>query len=258
MNCAYHMGNAAVVNCQGCGKYLCPACDHRIKGFAYCQDCIVTGVELLQRQVSSAAVPLAKKQSSPFVATFLSLLCPGLGAAYNGQTAKALTYFGVFAGLFQLAATTKGAPVFVFGFLGIWLYAAIDSWRTAQMIRSGITPNGAEDLLVKRFSGNPVLWAVVLMVLGVTFILQMFGGVRLPLREMLPVLFIGFGVYLLWNFWRKRQERQTGWSDYNSHATSASAGPSSGDIYRDMEEITAFRSGDAHEGYSHRPPGAWK
>ena len=75
MNCAYHIGNQAVVNCHGCGKYLCPACDHRIKGFPYCQDCIVMGVELLQRQGYSQAVPLAKKQSSPFLATFFSLIC---------------------------------------------------------------------------------------------------------------------------------------------------------------------------------------
>ena len=47
MNCAYHIHNPAVVNCNGCGKPLCPACDHRIKGFPYCQDCIVMGVDLL-------------------------------------------------------------------------------------------------------------------------------------------------------------------------------------------------------------------
>ncbi len=246
MNCAYHVGNSAAVNCYGCGKYLCPACDHRVKGFPYCQDCIVMGVELLQRQAYSPAVPLVKKQSSPFLATFLSLICPGLGAAYNGQTAKALTFFAVFAGLFQLAATTHGAPIFVFGFLGIWIYAAIDAFRMAQMIRQGITPNDAEDLLMKRLSGNPVLWGIILTVLGVTFIFQMFGGLRLPLREMLPVLFIGFGVYLLWNFWRKRAERKA-WNEYGQP-------PVSGEIYSDLEEVTAFRAAD----YSSRRTGSWK
>ena len=204
------------------------------------------GVELLQRQVYSPAVPLIKKQSSPFLATFLSLICPGLGAAYNGQTAKALTFFAVFAGLFQLAATTHGAPIFVFGFLGIWIYAAIDAFRMAQMRRQGITPNDAEDLLMKRLSGNPVLWGIILTVLGVTFILQMFGGLRLPLREMLPVLFIGFGVYLLWNFWRKRAERKA-WNEYGQP-------PVSGEIYSDLDEVTAFRAAD----YSSRRTGSWK
>jgi hypothetical protein len=250
MNCAYHLGNTAVVNCQGCGKFLCPACDHRIKGFPYCQDCIVMGVELLQRQAYSPAVPLVKKQTSPFLATFLSLICPGLGAAYNGQTAKALTFFAVFAGLFQLAVTTHGAPIFVFGFIGMWIYSAIDAFRMAQMIRSGITPNDAEDLLMKRLSGNPVLWGVILTVLGITFILQMFGGLRLPLREMLPVMFIGFGIYLLWNFWRKRSERKD-WNDYSSHSSPGV----SGELYSDLDEVTAFRSGDYS---SQQRTGSWK
>jgi hypothetical protein len=252
MNCAYHAGNTAVVNCHGCGKLLCPACDHRIKGFPYCQDCIVLGVELLQRQAYSPAVPLVKKQTSPFLATFLSLICPGLGAAYNGQTSKAITFFAVFAGLFQLAATTHGAPIFVFGFLGMWIYAAIDAFRTAQMIRSGITPNVAEDMIMKRFSGNPLAWGIVLTVLGVTFILQMFGGIRLPLAQLLPALLIGFGFYLLWTFWRKRSERQS-WNEYNSNSVPTM----SGEFYQD-EEITAFRSGDVNQAYSAQQRGSWK
>ena len=42
MSCAYHLTNRAVVQCSRCGRPLCPACDHRIRGFPYCQDCIVT------------------------------------------------------------------------------------------------------------------------------------------------------------------------------------------------------------------------
>ena len=115
---------------------LCPACDHRIKGFPYCQDCIVLGVDLLRQQNQSNYVPYVKKRTSPLVATFLSLICPGLGAAYNGQTVKALVYFAVFVGLFQMAILT-GTVLFVFGILGMWLFAALDAWRTARCIRSG-------------------------------------------------------------------------------------------------------------------------
>jgi hypothetical protein len=245
MNCAYHTGNSAVVNCYGCGKYLCPACDHRIKGFPYCQDCIVLGVELLQRQAHSPAVPLVKKQSSPFFATLFSVFMPGAGAAYNGQTAKALVHFGVFVGLFQLAVVTKGSPVFVLGFMGMWLYAAIDAFRTAQVIRAGVTPNAAEDIIMKRFSGNPLVWGIVLVVLGITFIMQMFGGIRVPIQQVLPVLFIGLGAYMLWNFWRKKSEPK--WNEYGQP-------PVSGELYTDLDEVTAFRSGD----YSTRRTGSWK
>ncbi|HEV8593353.1 MAG TPA: hypothetical protein VGQ55_14715, partial [Pyrinomonadaceae bacterium] len=125
MNCAYHSQNVAVVQCNGCGKPLCPACDHRVKGFPFCQDCIVQGVDLLREHRRSNNAPFVTKRTSPFVATILSLICPGLGAAYNGQTIKALVHFAVFVGLFQLAILTGGTMLFVLGFSGIWVFAAL-------------------------------------------------------------------------------------------------------------------------------------
>jgi len=198
MNCAYHTENVAVVNCNGCGKTLCPACDHRIKGFPYCQDCIVAGVELLRNREQSIYVPIVKKQTSPLLALLLSLLCPGLGAAYNGQTSKAIIHFLVFIGLFQMAVLSGGMVIFVLSFLGMWLYAALDSWRTAQMIQSGISPDTAEDILVQRFSGNARLWGIVLTVIGVSFVLQsLFDFQQILTRLILPTLLIGFGIHLL-------------------------------------------------------------
>ncbi len=81
MNCAYHLRNPAAVQCSRCAKPLCPACDHRIRGFPFCQDCIVAGVEMLQQQSRAALTPgVVRRKSSPFVATLLSIV-PGLGAA---------------------------------------------------------------------------------------------------------------------------------------------------------------------------------
>ena len=196
MNCAYHSQNAATVSCNGCSRPLCPACDHRIKGFPYCQDCIVSGVDLLRQQNQSNYAPFVKKRTSPVIATMLSMFCPGLGAAYNGQTTKAIVYFAVFVGLFQMAVLTK-TPLFVFGFMGMWAFAALDSWRTAQAIRSGVTPDVAEDILVKRFAGNPKLWGIILAVLGVAFVLQRAFNFGFVIRAVLPVLLIGLGAYIL-------------------------------------------------------------
>ncbi len=217
MNCAYHAGNVAVVNCNGCRNPLCPACDHRIKGFPFCQDCIVSGIELLRNRGNSSYVPLIKTQTSPFVATVLSLICPGLGAAYNGQTSKALVHFAAFVGFFQLAVSSRGMAIFVFGFLGMWLYAALDSWRSAQLIRSGITPIGAEDLIFKRISGNPKLWGIVLAVLGITFFLP----IRPLMRFILPALLIGLGAYLLRGFFFKSKDAPQAavdWHDFSNHS----------------------------------------
>jgi uncharacterized membrane protein len=220
MNCAYHGQNAAVVNCNGCGRPLCPSCDHRIKGFPYCQDCIVSGVELLRNYNQSSYAPVIKRQTSPIIATLLSLICPGMGAAYNGQTTKALVYFAIFAGLFQMAILTGGMPLFVLGFLGMWLFAALDSYRTARLLRSGVTPNGAEDIIVQRFAGNPKLWGIVLTALGATFFLNAFFNIRFLMRGILPVLLIGFGVYLLRDYVFKSKKTETDWTDYETRANS--------------------------------------
>jgi len=220
MNCAYHGQNVAVVNCNGCGRPLCPSCDHRIKGFPYCQDCIVSGVELLRNYNQSSYAPVIKRQTSPFIATVLSFICPGLGAAYNGQTTKALVYFAIFVGLFQMAVLTGGMPLFVLGFMGMWLFAALDSYRTARLLRSGVTPNVAEDFIVQRFAGNPKLWGIVLTALGASFFLNAFFNIRFLMRGILPVLLIGFGIYLLRDYVFKSKKTETDWTDYETRTNS--------------------------------------
>ena len=201
MNCAYHSHNGATVSCNGCGKPLCPACDHRIKGFPYCQDCIVAGVDLLRTHNQASNSSYVKAQTSPFLALLLSFICPGLGAAYNGQTHKALIHFAVTVGIFQMAINLR-MPFFVFGVLGMWLYSAVDAWKSARLIRSGAKPDLAEDILVQRFSGNPKLWGILLTVLGTTFLLQMAFGRELSrlMNFLLPVFLIGLGLYILRNY----------------------------------------------------------
>jgi len=207
MNCAYHTHNPANVNCNGCGKPLCPACDHRIKGFPYCQDCIVRGVQLLRNQDQGTYSQFVQSQTSPFLAFALSF-CPGLGAAYNGQTIKALAHFGIAVGLFQLALQS-GMAIFGFGFLAMWAYAAIDAWKTARMIRRGVIPETAETLLAQRFSGNLKIWAMVLIGIGVMFFLD----ARFLMRGLLPVMLIGLGFYILRTYIFKSGDRSDLTSD---------------------------------------------
>ena len=214
MNCAYHSHNAANVNCNGCGKPLCPACDHRIKGFPYCQDCIVQGVELLRNHYKSSNSDYIKAQTSPFLAFALSF-CPGLGAAYNGQTVKALVHFAIWVGLFQMAILTKEA-IFFLGVLGMWLYSAVDAWKTARLIRSGANPELAEDIFTQRLSGNPKLWGVLLTVLGATFFLQTFFVFRNLMRGLLPVLLIGLGFYILRSYIFKPKNIVPDYTDFSS------------------------------------------
>ena len=174
------------------------------------------GVDLLRQQNQTNYVPYVKKRTSPVVATLLSFICPGLGAAYNGQTVKALVHFAVFVGLFQMAILTGGTFLFVGGFIGMWFLAALDAWRTAQAIRSGLTPDVAEDILVKRFSGNPKLWGIVLTVLGAAFLLQSVFNLRGLMRGFLPLMLIGLGIYILRGYIFKPKTDEQKWRDFDN------------------------------------------
>lgn len=173
------------------------------------------GVDLLRQQNSSNYGPYVRKSTSPFIAFILSVV-PGLGAAYNGQTVKALVYFGVFIGLFQLAVLTGGSALFVLGFMGMWAFSALDAWRTARMIRAGVTPDVAEDILVKRFQGNPKLWGIVLGILGVAFLLQNAFGLKGIMRGILPAMLIGLGIYILRGYIFKPKDEAGKWTDFDS------------------------------------------
>jgi hypothetical protein len=254
MNCSYHTRNLAVVQCSRCARFLCPACDHRIRGFPYCQDCIVAGVELLQRQSArSGALPFVYRKTSPFVALLLSFV-PGLGAAYNGQTSKAVVHFTIFASFFQMATITNGMAFFVLGIFASWLFAAIDAFRTAQLIRSGLAPDVESDAIARRLYGNPTAWAVLLMTLGAIFLMHTLFGVRLPAREILPVLLMLLGAYMLYDRYRQKNGREKIAFDANNPPPSvvrssgnlASVG--SGDFARYDADEVATRIARRHSG----------
>lgn len=246
MNCSYHQRNLAVVQCSRCARFLCPACDHRIRGFPYCQDCIVAGVELLQRQAArpAATTPTsAYRKTSPFVAFLLSFV-PGLGAAYNGQTSKALVHFTIFASFFQMATLTDGMLFFILGGIGTWFFSAVDAFRTAQLIRAGLAPDVEGDAIARRLYGNPTAWAVVLIVLGSIFLLHTVFGVRLPIREVLPVVLIVLGAYMLFDRMRFRREREKPLYDMHNPPPSVVGSRMMSGNLAAVDDFTQFNSGE--------------
>ena len=202
MYCGYHAKNPAVVQCNQCARWLCPACDHRVRGFPFCQDCIVQGVELLRHHSSSHPTNILRRKSSPFVATLLSFV-PGLGAAYNGQTSKAIVHFAIFASFFQMAVVTQGMHFFILGVIGTWLFAAVDACRTAQLMRAGLSPDAEDDVIARRLYGNPFAWGTTLIIIGTLFLLHTLLRITLPIKELLPVALVALGAYMLFDYIRR-------------------------------------------------------
>ena len=164
----------------------------------------MAGVEMLRHESQATGSPVSFRSSSPFVATLLSFV-PGLGAAYNGQTAKAIVHFAIFASFFQMAVLTQGVHFFILGVLGTWLYAAVDACRTAQLIRAGLTPETEEDVIARRLYGNPFAWGITLVLIGTLFLLHTLLGVQLPVRQLLPVALVALGIYMLFDYVRRRR-----------------------------------------------------
>jgi hypothetical protein len=176
-----------------------------VRGFPFCQDCIVAGVELLRHHSSKSPTSILRRKSSPFIATLLSFV-PGLGAAYNGQTSKAIVHFAIFASFFQMAVVTQGMQgmqFFILGVIGTWLFAAVDACRTAQLMRAGLSPDAEDDVIARRLYGNPFAWGTTLIIIGTLFLLHTMLGVTLPMKELLPVALVAIGAYMLFDYIRR-------------------------------------------------------
>jgi len=149
-----------------------------------------------------------RRKTSPFVATLLSFFVPGLGAAYNGQTSKAIVHFAIFASFFQMAVVTDGVAFFVLGVGGTWLFAAVDACRTAQLTRAGLAPDAEEDAITRQLYGNPLAWGITLFALGGIFLAHTVLGFQFPVKRALPVALVVLGAYILYDYLKRHRRRE--------------------------------------------------
>jgi hypothetical protein len=142
-----------------------------------------------------------------------SILCPGLGAAYNGETVKAFVHFGLVAGLFQLAVQTGGMPIPVLGFLGLWFFILpMDAMLTAKVIKSGISQSEEEEILNGRFGGGRRFLGFILLAVGIIFLLTLILGPALISKGILPILLVILGIYATRDFMKTSRRLLSGTS----------------------------------------------
>ncbi len=203
MNCVYHPANLAHVRCGSCQRGLCPACDHRIKGTPYCQECIVAGIAMLRRAGAGSRTQVREK--SPTIATIFALL-PGLGAAYNGQHVKAMVQFMIVAGVWHLAdimPSPIGLIVALGGF-GFFFFTIYDARRSAERLRAGEDLSEDDLRLRQSLRQHAPMWGCVLVGFGTISFLHVFFDTQL--YGLWPLLLIASGAYLLRGFRRLSQD----------------------------------------------------
>jgi TM2 domain-containing membrane protein YozV len=202
MYCSYHTTTFARVQCANCARGLCAACDHRIKGYPYCQDCIVLGIESLSRNYHQGGRPKAKARLAALCA-----LLPGLGAAYNRQNVKAVVHFVGVVGLFQLTNLPLLSDFFGLAGVAFYFYTIIDAYHTAQRIAGGESPEADESRFKRQLAKRAPALGALLILAGVLLVIQIMRPLAFitPARLM-PVALIILGGYLLTNYFKRSRE----------------------------------------------------
>jgi hypothetical protein len=139
MNCANHPDAPAVAYCRTCGKPLCSACVHDIRGVVYCEECLAAHVGAAMPPPASAMMPPMveppKGGPNPIMAAVLGFI-PGVGAMYNGEFAKGFIHVLIFATLIWMTDHING--IFGLGIAAFVIYMPIEAYKTAQARQLGL------------------------------------------------------------------------------------------------------------------------
>ena len=201
MYCSYHTSSVASARCSHCARPLCRACDHRIKGYPYCQDCIVAGIQGLSRD-RYARRPVGKARLAALFALF-----PGMGAVFNRQNIKGVVHFVAIVGLFQLTNLRVAAGFFALGGFAFYLYSIVDAYRTGMAIASGESAAAEEDRFIRALFKRAPLIGIVLIAAGGLLVVQIARPLAfLTMARLLPVALILLGGYLLTRYFKRERE----------------------------------------------------
>ena len=140
MKCVTHMEKDALGICNYCGKSVCDECVQELNGEKYCKECVAFKTQGSQ-----------KKEHTPSLAAFLSVVISGLGQMYNGQMAKGILIFfnpfivftaaGVLAYFLRVSAAPAALVVLICALAEIilvYIHSIRDAYVTACKIKEGI------------------------------------------------------------------------------------------------------------------------
>jgi len=148
------------------------------------------------------------REKNPSLAAFLAIF-PGMGAIYNGNLLKGITYILIFAVLIVLTDHAQDPDSVVFGLMiaGFYIFQIIDSYNEASRLnKGGLSESGQaegkEDLSL--FS------AIAVLIIGALFQLVNFDLLTFrQVTRLWPLALIAFGIKIVFNYF-KREENNNG------------------------------------------------
>jgi hypothetical protein len=149
-----------------------------------------------------------QKEKNPSLAAFLAIF-PGMGAIYNGNIIKGVTYMLIFAVLIVLTDSANEPDAVVFGLMiaGFFIFQILDSYNEAGKINRNIlaeeNPAGTKEDL-SMFS------AIIVLMIGIVFQLANFDLLTYrQVTRLWPLVLIIFGIKIVYNYF-KREENKNG------------------------------------------------
>jgi hypothetical protein len=222
MYCAYHTTTKAGIQCANCNRGLCSSCDHRIKGFPYCQDCIVTGIQSLQGRATQYNYYQSNHQkrgsSGKAMIAALCAFVPGAGAIYNRQNLKALIHFVTTVGLFQLGNVHSFGVFFGLGGVLFYFYTILDAYRTAKAISEGESAADNEERFKRSLIKRAPSIGISLIIAGLLVFVHLIHPLSqfISFTRIAPVALIILGGYLLTRYFKQSREYYPDYSERQS------------------------------------------
>jgi|PlaIllAssembly_1097288.scaffolds.fasta_scaffold211190_3 hypothetical protein len=198
MKCSFHPAADSQDFCSLCNKALCAECAHRVKNKVYCQNCLTEGAEWAASMKNLRLPADAPKRAA------LCALIPGMGAVYNSEYMKGLTYFAVWAGLVMMGNKVNG--VFGFGAFAFIVFTMFDAYRTAEANARKRLEASFASARLPGHDKTSIGWGVFLIILGILFLLQNLIPYYF-LNRLWPLIFIAMGAYLVYRAMKEREKR---------------------------------------------------
>ena len=130
-----------------------------------------------------------------------------MGAIYNGNFLKGITYMLIFAVLIVLTNNAHDPDSVVFGLMiaGFYIFQIIDSYNEAGKLNKIFAPKtkppGKEDLSL--FS------AIVVLIIGIIFQLANFDLLTYrQVTRLWPLALIAFGIKIVFNYFKREETYQ--------------------------------------------------
>lgn len=197
MKCFNHYETDSIAVCSECQHPLCQECVIELKGVSYCRECLEKVITPKALQKSKTIGKDRKPFKSSSIATWLSIV-PGLGFIYLERYLKGIAIFIVWIGL-MLIFNPPASPLISIGF---WLFQLIYANQEAKRLNKlSLTVEEGQEEIEKA----SLFWGILVILFGLIFLIHNFGFDLSWIFKFWPLLVIGIGAQLIWDFYKNRK-----------------------------------------------------